>query len=212
MGVLDLAAAKGVIRTIRELMDGNRDYLIELDAAVGDGDLGLTMTRAFAAAEDACADIRDADVGNVFIRAGTAMARAAPSTMGTLLAAGFMRGGKAVRGKDALEAADTAVFFRAFADGVMERGRSGPGEKTIVDVLDPAAGALTAAAADGADTAALAAAALRAGEEGLEAAREMTAQHGKAAVYREQTIGKTDPGAAAGLLVIRGFVTVMQQL
>ena len=211
MGVMDSAAARRVLHAVRELMDENRDYLIEIDSVIGDGDLGLTMTRAFAAADDVPADAGDTDVGGLFVRAGTAMARAAPSTMGTLLATGFMRGGKAVRGREALNAADAAVFFRAFADGVMQRGRSSPGEKTIVDVLDPAASA-AAADAENTDMAALASAMLKAAEEGVEAARGMTAQHGKAAVYREQTIGKPDPGAAAGLLVIRGFAQVMVQL
>lgn len=207
---MDAAAAKRVLHTIREAMDSNRDHLIEIDSAIGDGDLGLTMTKAFAAADDGLADTDETDVGKLFSQAGMAMAKAAPSTMGTLMATGFMRGGKAVRGKTALLPEDIAAFFRAFTDGIMERGKTKPGEKTIVDVLDPVADAL--AAADTTELSSLAALASRAGEQGLEAARGMMAQHGKAAIYREQTIGKPDPGATAGLLVVQGFAAVLEQL
>lgn len=207
---MDAAAAKRVLHTIREAMDSNRDHLIEIDSAIGDGDLGLTMTKAFAAADDGLADSDETDVGKLFSQAGMAMAKAAPSTMGTLMATGFMRGGKAVRGKTVLLPEDIAAFFRAFTDGIMERGKTKPGEKTIVDVLDPVADAL--AAADATELAALAAVATAAGQRGLEAARDMMAQHGKAAIYREQTIGKPDPGATAGLLVVQGFAAVLEQL
>ena len=190
-------------------MDQHRDDLIAIDSAIGDGDLGLTMTKAFAAADDRCSDVAERDVGRLFSQAGMAIAKAAPSTMGTLMATGFMRGGKAVSGKPTLEPADLATFFRAFADGVMERGKAKPGEKTIVDVLHPVADALAAAAL--ADPASVAAIALNAAEAGLEAARGMMAQHGKAAVYREQTIGKPDPGATAGRLVIQGFAAVLER-
>ncbi len=208
---MDSSSAKKVIRAIRELMDANRDHLIELDSAIGDGDLGLTMTKAFAAADESLADSDETDVGKLFAQAGMAMAKAAPSTMGTLVATGFMRGGKAVRGKTALESADIAAFFRAFADGVMERGKTKPGEKTIVDVLDPVATALTESVAAGDDAASLAKVAREACEAGLEAARGMMSQHGKAAIYREQTIGKPDPGATAGSFVIKGFAAVLEE-
>ena len=208
---MDSSAAKKALRAIRTLMDANRDRLIELDSAIGDGDLGLTMTKAFAAADEALADSDETDIGKIFSQAGMAMAKAAPSTMGTLVATGFMRGGKAVRGKTALEPADVAAFFRAFADGVMERGKTQPGEKTIVDVLDPVATAAADSVGSGGDMASLAGAAREAGEAGLEAARGMMSQHGKAAIYREQTIGKPDPGATAGLLVIQGFAAALEE-
>ena len=209
---MDSIAAKKALRAIRELMEANRDHLIELDSVIGDGDLGLTMTKAFAAADDHLAASDETDIGKLFSQAGMAMAKAAPSTMGTLVATGFMRGGKAVRGKTALEPGDVAAFFRAFADGVMERGKTKPGEKTIVDVLDPVATALAEGAAAGGDLASLAKVAREACEAGLLAAKGMMSQHGKAAIYREQTIGKPDPGATAGAFVVEGFAAVLEEV
>ena len=80
------------------------------------------------------------------MKIGMTIARTAPSTMGTLVATGFMSGGKAVGGASALGRKEMAAFFDAFVAGIMQRGKSKPGEKTIVDVLHPAAQAFKEAA------------------------------------------------------------------
>jgi dihydroxyacetone kinase-like protein len=131
--------------------------------------------------------------------------------MGTLVATGFMRGGKAVADAAALDTPALASFFRAFTTGIMERGKTQPGNKTVVDALDPAATALEAAAARGADVRSALGAAAEAAEQGRVAARQMMSQHGKAAVFREQTIGIDDPGAAVGALILRGFSASVQR-
>ncbi len=78
------------------------------------------------------------------------MAKAAPSTMGTLTATGFLRGGKALESAEAIGTAEAAAFWRAFANGIAERGKAKVGDKTILDVLDPLARALEAQAEAGA--------------------------------------------------------------
>lgn len=206
---MDLAAAKRALHAIRELMEANRDYLIELDSAIGDGDLGLTMTKAFVTADDQAAESEETDIGMLFSRAGMAMSKAAPSTMGTLVATGFMRGGKAVKGQSELGTPEIAAFFRAFADGLMERGKSKPGEKTIIDLMDPVATALEEAAAAGTGASELPKLVAARTEEALEAVKGMISQHGKAAIYREQTQGKPDPGAIAGSFIVQGFFSVL---
>jgi dihydroxyacetone kinase-like protein len=207
---MDIAAAKLFIHSARERMDKNREHLIELDSVMGDGDLGLTMTKAFAAADEFSAKYSDEDIGTYFAQCGMAMAKAAPSTMGTLMGTGFMRGGKSVQGKMSLESEDMARFFRAFAQGIADRGKCAPGEKTILDVMDPVATAIEKAVAEQAGLPALAGIARTAGEAGLAAAKGMMSQHGKAAIYREQTCGKPDPGATAGMFVIDAFCSVLE--
>ena len=208
---MDIAGAKRVLTAIREQMDAQRDFLIELDSAMGDGDLGLTMKKAFATADDQLKESPETDIGKFFSQAGMAMAKAAPSTMGTLMGTGFMRGGKAVKDKTVLDGADIAAFFRAFADGLMERGKSKPGDKTIIDVFDPVATALEQAVADGADFPTLVSTMRDTRDQALEAVKGMVSQHGKAAIYREQTQGKPDPGATAGGFVIEGFAVVLEE-
>lgn len=204
MQTLDSDGIRRIARHLRRLIDEHRDRLIELDRAIGDGDLGLTMTRAFAAADEAAA-AEEPTPGRLLIRMGMAMAKAAPSTMGTLMATGFMRGGKAVGETPALETEHLAKFFGAFVDGILERGKTKLGNKTVADAIAPAADVLREAAARGDGPGAALQAAACAADAGREAAKGMMAQHGKAAVFREQTVGVEDPGAAVGALLVRGF-------
>jgi dihydroxyacetone kinase-like protein len=125
--------------------------------------------------------------------------------MGTLVATGFLSGGKAVSGSPSLGPKEMAAFFDAFVGGIMQRGKSKPGEKTIVDVLHPAAQALKEAAAAGAGLADAFLRCRRAAEEGLERTKDMIAQHGRVAYYQEQSKGKEDPGAVAAGYIVQGF-------
>ena len=193
-----------ILENLKQLFNDNRDFLVELDGRMGDGDLGLTMSKAFTVACNELMDTDEADPGKILMKAGMLMAKAAPSTMGTLMGTGFMRGGKAIAGKSEIAAADLADFFQAFVTGIMERGKAKPGEKTIIDSLKPAADTLSRAS--GEDTAKAVQEALKAAEKGLEATKDMVAQHGRIAYYKEKSKGLEDPGATAGVILIKGFI------
>jgi len=205
MDSLDINAIRSILNQLKRIMDEHRDRLIELDRAVGDGDLGLTMTKAFTAAHETALAASETLPGKLLMRAGMAMAKAAPSTMGTLVATGFMRGGKALGEAERITVKEMAAFLRAFTDGIMERGKTKLGNKTIVDALHPAALALEKACAAGKSLSEALADAVLGAEEGRKAARQMKSQHGKAAVFGEQTVGKEDPGANVAVLLVQGF-------
>ena len=204
MGVLGKDEIVKILQNLKQLFNANRDFLVELDGRMGDGDLGLTMSKAFTAACDELVDTEESDPGKILMKAGMLMAKAAPSTMGTLMATGFMRGGKAIAGKSAIRTADLADFFQAFVAGIMERGKAKPGEKTIIDALKPAADALSQASEE--DMAKAMQAALKSAEKGLDATKDMIARHGRIAYYKEQSKGQEDPGATAGVILIKGFI------
>ena len=198
----DLAA---IVARLAAIMTERKDELIRLDGAMGDGDLGLTMEKAFAAAREEAGRSEETDAGKLLGRIGLAIARAAPSTMGTLVATGFMSGGKAVGGRSALGLPEMAAFFEAFVAGIMQRGKSKPGEKTVVDVLHPAAQALREAAAAGSGLEEGFRRARQAAGEGLARTRDLLARHGRVAYYQEQSKGREDPGAVAGSYLVEGF-------
>lgn len=208
MGSFNADSARNVLSRLRTTMEENKDYLIELDGAMGDGDLGITMAKCFSAADEQLSSTDETDVGKLLMKAGMTMANAAPSTMGTLIGTGFMRGGKAVGGKESLEGADIAAFFSAFVEGLMERGKAQPGEKTIIDALKPAAEAMESV---GGPVGEVLQAGHKAAEEGLEATKEMVAQHGRAAYYQEQSKGRQDPGAVVGVMIVKGFMEGVEE-
>ena len=202
----DINSIVEILSCLETKMNQNRELLIDLDSRLGDGDLGLTMTRAFTTAAQIKPAPEEKDIGRFLAIVGMEISKAAPSTMGTLMATGFMRGGKALKGKETLGAEELRLFFQAFLTGLMERGKSGRGEKTIIDVIGPVSDALQQ---DYPDLPGAMGAALSAAETGLEATKEMIARHGRAAYYGEQSLGHHDPGATAGLLLVEGFAEIL---
>jgi phosphoenolpyruvate---glycerone phosphotransferase subunit DhaL len=196
----------GLLAHLGSVMAGQRDALVELDGKVGDSDLGLTMSKGFAAAAAALQTAPAGEgPGKLLARAGMALAKAAPSTMGTLMATGFMRGGKAVEGAEALGTPELVKFWEAFLNGVMERGKAKPGEKTVVDALVPVVASMRAAQGSGDALGLALVRGAQAAAQGVEATREMIAQHGKAACFGEKTRGLPDAGATAAAIVIEAM-------
>lgn len=204
MQTLNAAGLIDLFKSWKDLFTEQREFLIALDGKVGDSDLGITMNKSFAAAAEALeAEGEGAGIAKLLRTAGATMARTAPSTMGTLTATGFLRASKVVEGKEALDTADMAAFWRAYRDGVAERGKAKVGDKTLLDVLDPIATTLEAQAAAGALLSDALNATADAAEQALEATKSMLAQHGKAAAFQEKTVGLQDAGATVGYFLIR---------
>lgn len=179
-----------------------RDELIALDAKVGDSDLGITMNSAFEAASNTVSGMTNEPLGKQFKMAGAAMAKAAPSTMGTLTATGFMRGGKAVDDADVIGTGEMAAFWRAYTDGIAERGKAKLGDKTVLDVLEPIAQSLENSADQNAPLVDAVVAASNAGQAALEATKDLVAQHGKAAAFADKSKGLQDAGGTVAFLLI----------
>ncbi len=212
---MNVITASDLIRLFenwKQLFAEQREFLIALDGKVGDSDLGITMSKAFAAAAEAmAAEGEQAGIAKLLRLAGATMARVAPSTMGTLTATGFLRASKACDGLDALGSAEMAAFWRAYRDGIAERGKAKLGDKTLLDVLDPIAVTLEEKAATGASLEQALSSAAVAAEEALEATKSMVAQHGKAAAFQEKTIGLQDAGATVGVLLIKSMAAFVSQ-
>ena len=179
-----------------------RDELIALDAKVGDSDLGITMNSAFEAASNTVSGMTNEPLGKQFKMAGAAMAKAAPSTMGTLTATGFMRGGKAVDDADTIGTGEMAAFWRAYTDGIAERGKAKLGDKTVLDVLEPIAQSLEQSADQSIPLVDAVVAASNAGQAALEATKDLVAQHGKAAAFADKSKGLQDAGGTVAFLLI----------
>jgi len=194
-----------LLETFKDIMREHKDYLIELDSVVGDGDLGLTMSDGFTAAYQAVAGSDETDIGKMLYNAGKAMSTAVPSSMGTLMASGFMQAGKALKGKTELAPMDLYSMFEAYFEGVANRGKAKVGEKTFLDGLHPALVALKASLEAGENLQDAAAKAAVAAEQGFENTTTMVAVHGRAATRGEASRTLKDPGAAVAMLMMKAF-------
>ncbi len=202
---LDKAALEGLLAAVHAAVVAERDTLTLLDQELGDGDLGLSMGNGLGAALEY---VRGADASDsaseLLTQAGFEMAEKAPSTMGTLVSIGIVRAGKAIKGKEELDAETALGMLKAAAEGIAARGKAKRGEKTILDALYPAIEASEKAIAAGADLAAAGAAAAAGAEAGVEETKKLKSTYGKAAVFGESSIGKRDPGATAAAIILAG--------
>ena len=85
-----------LFEAVAAVMNENADHLCEMDAFMGDGDLGLTMKKGFSALPGILRETDEADIGKRLMKAGMKMTSVVPSTMGTLMGSGIMEGGKAL--------------------------------------------------------------------------------------------------------------------
>ena len=181
--------------SVGELFIEKKDELCEMDARLGDGDLGLTMSKGYGSLPDLMrAEMEGAggDIGKLLMKAGMKMSSLVPSTMGFLMSTGVMEGGKALKGKTELGGADLASYLVGFAAGVQKRGKCQTGQRTIYDSVFPAAQAAKAASEANSEIslAEVIQVALDAAKEGVEATKDMVPVFGKAAVHASQYICK----------------------
>jgi dihydroxyacetone kinase-like protein len=189
---------------IAEDIAAQRDHLCELDGAIGDGDHGLAMDSGCQAAAKAVGALDAAATGPTpaFNVAAKAFLNAVGASSGPLYATAFMRAGAAVKDKPVLSDEDFLRAFAAMAQGIQERGKAEPGEKTMVDAWKPAAGAALDAWRSGTPLPRCFEMAERAARQGCEATREMTAAKGRASRLGDRAIGHVDPGAASAVIII----------
>ena len=192
--------------SIGNLFVEKKEELCEMDARLGDGDLGLTMSKGYGSLPDIMREESAGaagDIGKLLMKSGMKMSSLVPSTMGFLMSTGIMEGGKALKGKTEIDATALAAYLTGFAAGVQKRGKCEQGQRTIYDSILPAAQA--ADAKEGASVQEVIAKALEAAKIGVEATKNMVPVFGKAAVHAAQCEGVEDQGAVAGYYKILGL-------
>ena len=199
-------AVAEAMKCVCAALKGQSDYLTLLDQAMGDGDMGINLSKIADALANYAETTPYDDIGKFLSGAGMAANRAGPSTMGTLLATALMRAGKAVKGEAQLTPDALTEIFTGADAGIQERGKAKPGNKTIVDAIHPASLAFSDALAEGVSLKEAGVRALRAAEEGRDQVTPLRSQVGRASWVGERTEGKVDPGCAAFVIVLSAIV------
>ena len=178
-----------------ELLAKNEDELRDLDSAIGDGDLGITVSRGAEAARKSIAALAANSTPSDVIRAlATTIASANPSSFSALVATGLLAASRSVAGRESLTAGDVVAMAQEAIPAIAKRGKAELGDKTMLDALVPSVTALEASSSDDALAAMIAAA-----RKGIEDTTATVSRKGRAAWLGERTIGHPDPGATAYL-------------
>ena len=193
----------GIFKPIAAEVMPQADVLRDLDAKIGDGDLGITITRGMSAVIEGLDDLKGTPVSNQLARSGMTFNRAAASTFGILFASAMMRGGAVVKDREDVGSADVVPIARAALQGLMDRGKAKLGDKTMLDALAPAIEAFDKAQQAGKSLADATDAAVAACELATESTIEMQSKVSRAGWLGERSIGVQDPGATAVLFMLR---------
>lgn len=204
--VLDSAFARRWTDRFRATFAAHADLLADLDRQVGDGDFGANLTSALRRAQHAVEADDPQTYADVFFAVSKGFLGTG-GTSGPLFGMWF---------RDLAKAADGPATTQSLAAGVaaglatvQRLAGAEVGDATMVDALDAAARAVSAAAdRDAAVAVALHEAAIAA-RTGAESTRELLASRGRASYVGEVARGVLDPGAVAvALFFAAGAATV----
>lgn len=195
------AELRVVLDRALELLAKSEDELRDLDSAIGDGDLGITVSRGATAARRSIAALPPGSTPSEIVGAvATAFASANPSSFAALVAMGLLAASRSITGRESLTADEVVMMAQQAIPAIAKRGKTEVGDKTVLDALVPSVAALEANTSDGALSEMIAAA-----RKGIEETAVGVSRRGRAAWLGERTIGHRDPGATAYLRFLEAF-------
>ncbi|MBD2356191.1 dihydroxyacetone kinase subunit L [Tolypothrix sp. FACHB-123] len=190
-------------------IEQNKEYLTELDAAIGDADHGINMERGFKKAIAQLPTVADKDIGSIFKAVSMTLISTVGGASGPLYGTWFLRASTEVTGRQELTEQDLLKLFQSGLNGVLARGKAQLGDKTMIDVLSPAAIAFEKVVAEGGDTVTALQQAVAAAEQGMQDTTPMLAKKGRASYLGERSIGHQDPGATSAYLMLNCLLVVV---
>jgi dihydroxyacetone kinase-like protein len=191
------------IQAIALVLEQNKNYLTELDAAIGDADHGINMNRGFQKVVSQLPSVADKDIGSILKSVSMTLISSVGGASGPLYGTMFLRASTAVAGKSELTNEDMVALLQAFVDGIVQRGKANLGDKTMLDALSPASEAFKQAVANGASTQEALQQAVAAAEEGMKSTIPLVAKKGRASYLGDRSANHQDPGATSAYLILK---------
>jgi dihydroxyacetone kinase-like protein len=194
-----------MIRSAADKIRANRDELSKLDSAIGDGDHGMTITRAMGIAEKVIEECEKQELKGLLKDVGWGVMGVDGGATGPLLGSFLMGLGNGIGEQDAIDCPTLAAMFEAGLAGVRRQSKAQIGDKTMMDALLPAVEAIRQAADEGKSIKEALREAAEAAERGAASTKEFQARFGRAKNLGDRTIGHQDPGATSMALIFQGF-------
>jgi dihydroxyacetone kinase-like protein len=191
------------VRTFAAEIEANKEYLTQLDAAVGDADHGINMQRGMSAVLGKLDAAGADDIGGLLKTVGMTLVSTVGGAGGPLYGTLFLQMGTATAGKGELGPDDWAAALDAAVGGVQSRGKAEPGDKTMIDALIPGRDAFKAAIAEGVPFADALRRSAEAAERGMQDTIPLVARKGRASYLGERSAGHQDPGATSSHLLLK---------
>jgi len=197
------------LQAVATVLEENKDYLTELDAAIGDADHGMNMNRGFQKAIGQLPKVADGDIGSILKTVSMTLISTVGGASGPLYGTMFLRASTAVAGKQELTAKDLVSLLEAAVEGVKQRGKANLGDKTMLDALQPAVDMFARAVEQDCTMKAALQQAVAAAESGMKATIPMVAKKGRSSYLGERSSGHQDPGATSSYLILKTLLETL---
>ena len=194
------------IKAVGNAIIEQKEFLTDLDRAIGDGDHGINMARGFNAVFtkiDALPD--DADLSTILKTIGMGLISSVGGAAGPLYGTAFMRAGKVVKDKTTIENVDIIAMLDAAIQGIKDRGKAEKGEKTMLDALVPARDTFVKAIAEHKSAVEALGEAIKSAQDGVEFTKTIIATKGRASYVGARSIGHQDPGATSATIMLKAL-------
>jgi phosphoenolpyruvate---glycerone phosphotransferase subunit DhaL len=196
------------LQAVGVILAENKDYLTQLDAAIGDADHGINMNRGFQKVIAQLPSVADKDIGTILKTVSMTLISSIGGASGPLYGTLFLRASAAVAGKSELTDEDMVALLEAAVAGVVQRGKANLGDKTMLDALVPARDAFKQAVANSATTKTALQQAVAAAEAGMKNTVPLVAKKGRASYLGDRSINHQDPGATSSYLMLKTLLDV----
>jgi len=196
------------IYELQKIYKQNKDYLTDLDAAIGDADHGINMERGFNAAAAELEKSAPPDTAGILKTVAMTLIKTVGGAAGPLYGTFFLRAAAECQDKGELAAADIVALFRAGLQGIIQRGKAELNDKTMVDTLVPALSAMSSACDAGAEIKEMLNQGAAAAQSGMNGTVEMQARKGRASYLGVRSIGHQDPGATSSFLMLKAAADI----
>lgn len=180
----------------------NKEYLTELDSAIGDADHGINMARGFTAAKKALAENPPEDIGAALKAVSMTLIKTVGGASGPLFGTFFLKAATTATGQSEIDTDGVEALFEEGINGIKQRGKAEVGDKTMIDAWEPALAALKERHAAGASVKEMLDAAVTAAEEGRDATIPLVARKGRASYLGDRSKDHQDPGATSAVLML----------
>lgn len=204
---------KKVIEILKEIsikIDENKGYLSELDAAIGDGDHGINMSKGFNAVIEKLKDDEGLDIAGILKKTGMALVSNVGGASGPLYGTAFMKAAVSINGKTEIDIKDFSNMLKDALEGIKMRGKSQYGEKTMIDALEPALEAINLGIIHENEDKEILKLAKEAAYKGVEYTKGIIATKGRASYLGERSIGHQDAGATSSAIILETIYEVLK--
>src|SRR5271170_7879068 len=214
MSDAEFADVEAVVHTIATTAVANEKYFGDLDAVVGDGDFGYSMSRGFELVLEGWEGFDRTDIGTFLKKIAIVITSRIGGTSGPIWGTAFLRAGAAAGAAGVVTTLDgdqIVAMLRAAIAGIKMRGKSDLGDKTLLDALEPAVDVIEQEIKAGHPAAEVLRAAAVTARDRAEATTEMIAKRGRASYTGERSIGTLDAGAVAVAVMFEAIAGLSQE-